>query len=103
MTSSIIDSEITRVILGAFYACYNQLGIGFLESVYEGGLELILLDAGLEVRRQGKITVWFRGREIGHFRADLIVNNTVLVEIKRAKRLHSRHRAQLINALKATS
>lgn len=97
-----VDPEITRVIIGAFFDCYNQLGLGFLESVYEAGLELILIEAGLEVRRQEKITVWFRGREIGHFRADLVVNNIVLVEIKRAKRLHSRHKAQLINALKAT-
>jgi len=103
MVKPLKNSEITQIIIGAFFDCYNQLGIGFLESVYEGGLELILSDVGLDVRRQGKITVWFRGRVIGHFRADLVVNNTVLVEIKRAKRIHSRHTAQLINALKATT
>ena len=93
--------EVTKVVIGAFFDCYNQLGNGFLESVYEAGLALILEDAGLEVRRQERITVWFRGRQIGRFR-DLVVNNTVLVEIKRARRIHSRHMAQLINALKAT-
>ena len=60
-----------------------------------------LEEAGLEVRRQERITVWFRGRQMGHSRGELVVNNTVPVEIKRAKRIHSRHTAQLINALKA--
>jgi GxxExxY protein len=99
---SLVESDVTEAVIGGFFDCYNQLGIGFLESVYEGGLEILLADAGLDVRRQEKISVWFRGREIGHFRADLIVNNRVLIEIKRAKRIHPRHKAQLINALKAT-
>ena len=99
---SLIQGDVTEAVIGGFFDCYNRLGIGFLESVYEGGLVILLSDSGLDARRQEKITVWFRGRGIGHFRADLVVNNTVLVEIKRAKRIHPRHKAQLINALKAT-
>ena len=101
-TGRLLEADLTKVVIGGFFECYNQLGIGFLESVYEAGLALILEEAGLEVRRQEKIVVWFRQKEIGRFRADLINNNSVLVEIKRAKRIHSRHRAQLLNALKAT-
>jgi GxxExxY protein len=99
-TGGLLEADLTKVVIGGFFDCYNQLGIGFLESVYEAGLALILEDAGLQVKRQEKIVVWFRQREIGRFRADLIINNKVLVEIKRAKRIHSRHRAQLLNALR---
>jgi GxxExxY protein len=102
-TEPLIEADVTKTVVGAFFDCYNQLGVGFLETVYEGGLGIILQDEGFEVRRQEKITVWFREREIGHFRADIIVNNRVLVEIKRARRIHSRHKAQLLNALKATN
>jgi GxxExxY protein len=66
-------------------------------------MEVILKDAGLEVRRQFPIDVWFRGNRIGHFRADLLINDRIIVEIKRAKRLHSRHKAQVYNVLKASS
>jgi GxxExxY protein len=56
---SLIESDVTEAVIGGFFDCYNQLGIGFLESVYEGGLEILLADSGLEVRRQDKISVWF--------------------------------------------
>ena len=102
-TGEFLEADLTRVVVGGFFDCYNQLGIGFLESVYEAGLAVILEDSGLDVKRQEKIVVWFRQREIGRFRADLIINDRILVEIKRAKCIHSRHRAQLLNALKATN
>jgi GxxExxY protein len=95
-------SDITGAIIGAFYDVYNQLGRGFLESVYERSLYISLTEAGVVVQRQFPITVSFRGRQVGHFRADLLVEDAVIVELKVAKRLHTKHRAQLINALKAT-
>jgi GxxExxY protein len=64
---SLLEADVTRVVIGAFFEAYNQLGRGFLESVYEGALAVILQDAGLQVRRQYPIDVWFRGRKIGHF------------------------------------
>ena len=98
----LIDSALTKVIIGGFFDVYNHLGRGFLESVYEAALALSLEDAGLIVRRQHPVPVNFRGREIGFFRADLLVNGRVIVEIKRARTIHSQHKAQIINVLKAT-
>jgi GxxExxY protein len=94
--------DLTRIIIGGFYEVYNQMGRGFLESVYERSLALALSSAGLKVQQQFPITVHFKEQPVGHFRADLLVNDSVMVELKVAKRLHSRHRAQLINVLKAT-
>lgn len=94
--------DLTRTIIGGFYDVYNQLGRGFLESVYEKSLALALTSAGLSVQQQFPITVYFRKQPVGAFRADLLVDNAVIVELKVAKRIHSRHRAQLINVLKAT-
>jgi GxxExxY protein len=99
---SLLGADITRVVIGGFFDAYNQLGRGFLESVYEGAMEVILKGAGLQVKRQHPIDVWFRGKKIGHFRADLLINDVLIVEIKRAKRIHSRHRGQVYNALKAS-
>lgn len=95
--------DLTRTIIGGFYDVYNQLGRGFLESVYERSLAIALADAGLKVLQQFPVTVSFRGHAVGHFRADLLVEDSVIVELKVARRLHTRHSAQLINVLKATS
>ena len=97
------EFDLTRTIIGGFYDVYNQMGRGFLESVYERSLAIALSEAGLKVEQQFPITVYFRGRPVGRFRADLLVNDSVILELKVVKRLHSRHRAQLINVLKATS
>ena len=95
-------AEISRAIIGGFYDVYNQLGVGFLETVYQNALEIDLTRAGLLVVPQYPARVYFRGDPVGYFRADLMVNNCVLVELKRARRIHSRHCAQLQNVLKAT-
>ena len=100
--SNLIDAKLTEIVLGGFFEVYNHLGRGFLESVYEGALSLVLADAGLIVRRQSPVPVFFRGSEIGFFRADLLVNDRLIVEIKRARKIHTRHIAQLINIMKAT-
>lgn len=94
--------EITEKILQAFYEVYNELGSGFLESVYEYALSIVLTGYGLHVERQKEISVHFRGHNIGEFRADMVVNEKVLVELKAVRSLDPVHEAQLINYLKAT-
>ncbi len=94
--------EVTERIIGVFYEVYNELGHGFLESVYEEALSSALTETGLAVQRQLPVPVWFRGRKIADFRADLLVNNSVLVEIKAARTLDQSHEAQLLNYLRAT-
>jgi GxxExxY protein len=94
--------EITEKIIGVFYEVYNELGHGFLESVYEQSMAIALSEAGLQVVQQAPIAVHFRGRMVGDFRADLLVNNQVIVELKAARAIESAHEAQLMNYLRAT-
>ncbi len=94
--------EITEKIIKGFYEVYNELGNGFLESVYEHALSIVLIGYGLHVERQKEISVHFRGHVVGDFRADLIVDNKVIVELKAVRSLDPIHEAQLINYLKAT-
>jgi len=95
--------EITDIIFRSFYEVYNELGDGFLESVYENALYIVLTEYGLCVERQKDIPVFFRGKVIGDFKADLIVNEKVIVELKAVRTLNPAHEAQLINYLKATN
>jgi GxxExxY protein len=94
--------EITQKIIGVFYEVYNELGHGFLESVYEKSLELALNSMNLKVCRQIEIPVSFRGHPVGIFSADMLVENCVLLELKAARALDSSHTAQLLNYLRAT-
>ena len=94
--------EITDKILNAFYEVYNELGHGFLESVYEKALIIALEDLGLKVEDQKKISVYFRNQEVGIFIPDLIIENKVIIELKAVKNILPEHDAQLINYLKAT-
>jgi GxxExxY protein len=93
---------LTDRIIGIFYDVYNELGYGFLESVYEESLLIALREAGLAVDRQVPVPVWFRNHKVGDFRADLLVESCVLLELKSARILESAHEAQLLHYLKST-
>ena len=93
---------LTAQILAAAFEVSGELGVGFVESVYEGAMFLALKSRGLEVARQVPIKVHFKGELVGHFIADLVVNDTVVVELKAVKVLLSEHHAQVLNYLKAT-
>lgn len=95
-------SALTERIIGVFFEVYNELGSGFLESIYVEALALALNQAGLSVEREMPLAVCFRGRVIGRFRADLVIGGAVLVETKACPELKSRHEAQLLNYLRAT-
>ncbi len=95
-------ADITDAILKAYYAVYNTLGFGFLERVYENALVLELEEAGTAVQSQMPISVSYKGKIVGEYFADLIVDNTVIVELKAAENLVEAHRLQLLNYLKAT-
>jgi len=91
----------TQKIIGVFYDVYNELGCGFLEAIYVEALTLALREARLSVEREVPLKVSFRGNIVGRFRADLVVNDTVIVEAKAFPRLQSVHEAQLLNYLRA--
>lgn len=94
--------ELTNRIIGVFYQVYNELGFGFLESVYHRSLELALRSAGLKVCSPVEVPVWFRGHQVGDFEGDIMVDNCVLLELKSARCLDDSHQAQLLNYLRAT-
>ncbi len=102
VTDMLIHRETTDRILRSFYEVYNELGNGFLESVYENALFLELKDSGLEVERQKDIPVLFKGTNVGDFKADIVVDGKVIIELKAIQRLDKVHEAQVINYLKAT-
>jgi GxxExxY protein len=96
-------ADVTGLILKVFYDVYNELGSGFLESVYHSALVVALQQAGLQVLTQVAVPVYFRGQMVGDFRADLVVNDNVLLELKASQNLDRIHEAQVLNYLRATS
>ena len=95
--------ELTEKIIGVFYDVYNELGGGFLESVYHGAMTIALEQAGLKVEREVAVPVLFRGRSVGDYRADLLVEKKVIVELKAVRILEPSHEAQLHHYLRATN
>ncbi|GAA4327402.1 GxxExxY protein [Flaviaesturariibacter amylovorans] len=94
--------ELTSKIIKAFYIVYNQLGYGFLEKVYENAMAIVLRRMGLHCEQQTPVFVYFEGEEVGFFRADLLVENTVIAELKASEALCRGDEAQLVNYLRAT-
>ena len=93
---------LTEKIIGVFYEVYNELGHGFLESVYENAMGIALRQTGLSAVQQAPIRVAFRGQLVGDFRADLMVEGSVLIELKACRAIEPAHEAQLLNYLRAT-
>ena len=98
----LLHEKLTRSIIGCAFEVINELGSGFLESVYEKAMMIALSDAGLSVECQKPIKVFFRGKPIGDYFADLLVEEKVVVELKVMKALVPEHAAQTINYLNAT-
>lgn len=94
--------EITEKIIGCAYRVYNKMGFGFLESVYEKCLMIELLKAGLRAESQKPIRVVYENEIVGEFVADIIVNYTIILELKSVRQIASAHEMQLVNYLVAT-
>src|SRR6266498_11305 len=92
---SLKHRELSEKIIGTFFEVYNELGHGFLESVYERAFELALTSKGLSVRRQMEVPVWFRGQKIGEYAADMLVESCVLLELKAVRCLDKVHEATI--------
>lgn len=100
MTEQVLEHrDLTQKILGVFYDVYNELGHGFLESVYNRAMALALAQCGLQTKSQVKLPVWFRGQLLGDFFADLVVEESVILELKAASGLDPAHEAQLLSPL----
>ena len=97
-----LHEGITDKVLKGYYNVYNTLGYGFLEKVYENALYLELISFGLKCERQQPIDVFYKNNKVGNYFADIIVENTVILELKAADSIAEEHEFQLINYLKAT-
>jgi GxxExxY protein len=93
--------DITHSIIGAAYQVHGSLAPGFVEKVYENALTLELAEGGLAIEQQRQVEVIYRGRVVGNYVADLIVDGAVLVEVKAVDVISAVHRAQCINYLRA--
>ena len=93
---------LTEKIIRVFYTVYNELGHGFLESVCEEAMSVCFRESGIRTTRQTAVPVWFHGEKVGEFRADFVIENLVLLEIKAVQGLDAAHHAQIINYLNAT-
>jgi GxxExxY protein len=94
--------DLTRKVIGVFFDVYNELGHGFLESVYGKSLQIALVSLGIEAHLKIEVPVTFRGRNVGTFEADMLVEKCLLVELKAVRALDKSHEAQLLNYLRAT-
>ncbi|RYY65907.1 MAG: GxxExxY protein [Chitinophagaceae bacterium] len=102
MTDNYKYKELTDKIIKAFYKVYNKLGYGFLEKVYENAMAIELRKMGLKCIQQAPIRVYYEGEEVGFFRADLLVEDLVICELKAAEVFCTADEAQLTNYLRAT-
>src|SRR4051794_22411063 len=98
----LLYQHLTRQILDACFEVSNELGAGFLESVYQGALLLALRQKGMKAAPQVPLSVSFRGQTVGKFYADILIEGKVLLELKAVEALAPEHQAQVIHYLKAT-
>jgi len=93
---------ISEKIIACAFTVSNTLGAGFLEKVYQNALALELLSEGMAVEKEKAITICYKGTDVGHYFADILINQQVIVETKAIQSLNTVHQAQLLNYLKAT-
>jgi GxxExxY protein len=94
--------EITQEIIGASFDVFRELGYGFLERVYQKAMKVELEIRGLKAETEAEIQVWYKGVIVGDYRADILANNCVLVELQVSPVINLNDEAQLLNELKAT-
>jgi GxxExxY protein len=97
-----LHQDLTDKIIKTFYEVYSELGFGFLEKVDQKAMNLALEQSGLVCKCQEKITVSFRGKVVGEYYSDIIVNDCVILELKACETLASGHETQLLNYLRST-
>jgi GxxExxY protein len=97
----IVEKELSHTIVSCFFEVYNELGYGFLESIYARALEIAMQARGLRVDREYPVIVTFRGQQIGFHRIDMVVERRVVVELKATERLAESARRQIRSCVTA--
>jgi len=98
-----LHKDLSYKIVGLAMQAHTELGYGFLEKVYENTLMVLFRENGIAAFQQAPIPVTFHGHAIGDYYADIVVENSIILELKAADKLHDIHRAQTLNYLKATN
>jgi GxxExxY protein len=101
-SSGLKHGDLTEKLIGIFFSIHNELGHGFLESVYEQAFSVSLAENNIFFERQIAVPVWFHKQQIGEFRADLLIDKRVLVELKTGRDIEPAWEKQLLNYLRAT-
>jgi GxxExxY protein len=99
----LLHNRLSDEIIKTFFDVYNELGYGFLEKVYQNSLYIELKTRGFNVEAQKRINVHYKGKVVGEYFADLIVNDLIILELKAAEVLVKEHEWQLINYLRGTN
>ena len=101
--SGFIYKEESYAIHGALFAVHRELGVGFLERVYQDALEYELSARGIPYEREKNIQIMYKGKPLGEpYRADFVCYDNIIVELKAVEELQGIHRSQVVNYLKAT-
>jgi GxxExxY protein len=102
MPRELLHKDITEAIIAAAFEVHNVLGYGFLERVYQRAMQVELQLRGFKAEIENEIVVHYKGAVVGLYKADIWVNDSIIVELKVAKSYCSEDEAQLLNELKAT-
>lgn len=103
MEEGILHKELSYKIVGLAMQAHTELGFGFLEKVYENALMVLFAENGLNAVQQVPILVPFHGKIVGEYVADIVVEDSVIIELKAQDRIAEIHKAQTLNYLKATN
>lgn len=95
-------NQLTRCVIGAFFDVYNALRWGFLEGVYGGALAIEFEERGIRFRREVRLDVMYKDRVAGVYRADFLIEERLVLEIKACMALGEPDRRQLLNYLRLT-
>jgi len=96
-------NALTKKIIGCAFAVSRTLGHGFLEAVYKNALAVELTAAGLSFQKERIFPVHYRDEKVGNYVADLVVNGSIIVELKVVDNLLATHSAQTLNYLRASN
>jgi GxxExxY protein len=102
MVENLLYPDLSYQVVGLAMEVHNRLGYGFLEKVYENALMILLRKAGIKARQQCPIKVYFEGEEVGRYVVDIVVEESIILELKSQDIITNANRAQTLNYLKAT-
>ena len=98
----ILDGELTGRMIGCAMRVHRELGFGFLESVYRNALCVELGLESIEFTTEEPISVYYRQAKVGNFSADVLIEKSLILELKAVEKIHPAHEVQLVNYLNAT-